>query len=272
MDPRRLSALNKYNKPVNAMDLPTNVRLMLHGDHGAWKTVTACRIAGLSGRVLLYTTDEDWKSLKNHPEIMSNVDVMTHQEPAQLRFLVEALADGVEGYDQYKGFVLDSANGWVLDLLDNLMENTQISESKGRTKILPRAGKPAAAKLIADLDLLLAEQSDFNTIRNKMAKLLRYLNRFDGHVIINSHTRYASSNNDKLAKVDTLRPDLPEQTFHTIARKMDAIGYMQADDRGATIDFKKSHTLATKSRMDVLNGQKLSVDSAIKRIASWIER
>lgn len=280
MNPKRLQQLENLTnsgltKPVEAMDLPVNINLFLHGDHGVGKTVAACAIAGARGKVLLYTMHEDWKSLKNtrHRAILENTVVMRHANCFQTSLVAEAIREQIPPYDQYAGFVFDTVGDWVTDFVGEMMRLTEFSSKTGRTKVNPRPNKPEAKDFIADLDLTVGEQSDYNIAMHKLRPILDNLVKAPISVVLNAHTRKADAEREKLAVVDMLRPDMPEGTFGVCARRCDALGHFtHTKQYGRRIQFTKDETVATKSRLDVLEGKTLPVDKAVEEIIAWCNR
>lgn len=273
MDDNRIRLLNEYPEPEDVPNLTPDANLFFFGPHGSWKTVTACQIGAQRGKVLLYTMDGDWKSLLNHPEIERNVSVVPYRDPLQTKLVSEALRDQVPPYDQYATFVLDTLGGWVDEVIEILLNDIQYSDKNSRSRV---SGKNSRGnKIIRDMNIVTPELTDFNVAKMQLRPIVRNLVNAPVNVIFNAHERNVEAGQDKSIKWAHIRPDAPESCFNTAVRKCDALGFFEKPKRDgdeATIDFRSVPNVTTKSRLDVLNGQRLKASDAVNVINNWMER
>lgn len=273
MDQKTIDLLNKYKAPVPASSERVYAKLFFYGDHGTWKTTTACQVGMHRGRVLLHTMDDDWKSLKNHPEILQNVDVVYFEDVEQTKLIARALREQVPGFDNYSTFVFDTVGGWVEAFVEEMTQHIRFGKN-GRTLLEPldEHGK----NMIKNMGLASPEQTDYNIARLQLRPIMRDLIKAPVNVILNAHSRLVeqgSKEGDNRSAIDYryVRPDMPEGCFIVSVRKCDALGFFENDGKGeSTITFEQGKFVSTKSRVGDLYGKKLKVSDAIKSINEWM--
>ncbi len=267
---KRKEWLAKIPLPQKAKDLPKTVNLFFYGDHGKWKTTTACRIGASRGRVLLITGDRDDVSLHNHPELLANTNVETFTSDSldKVKVISEFLLHQESGWDQFATVVFE-VGGWVEDCLVKIAENVSYGE-KSRTAISPTGGD-TARQFIKDMEIVASERGDYGTIRNQLRSFIPKLINAPCNVVFVCHARNAdksiNSNNDGI------RPDLPEKAFEALIRKCDALGYFESVNSGDPITrWDLSNAISTKSRLGFLTGKRLKVMDTVKLINNYLER
>lgn len=268
MEQNRINKLNQYSKPKPAGEIPPYVNLFLFGTHGSWKTVSACQIGAHRGKVLLHTADNDWISLRNHPEILANVDVVPVESPLQTKLISEAIRDQVPPYDQYATFVLDTLGGWVDEFIEILLKDIKYSDEKSRTRVSGKNNEGIA--FARDMNLVASEFTDFNLAKAQLRPIVRNLVNAPINVVFNAHDRVAEK--DKGINWKHIRPDMPEQCFTVAVRKCDSLGFIKRETDGEPIiSFKDARNVTTKSRLGVLNGKEFKITEAIKLINKWMD-
>lgn len=271
----------QYQPPIPAPDLKTYVNLFFYGDHGSQKTTTACQVGMKHGKVLLYTMDDDWKSLKNHPEILANTDIVHYEDLGQIMAIAAGLKYQLPPYDVYTTFVFDTVGGWIDKFVEQMTKHIKFGKN-GRTSLegLDAEGK----KMLKDLQLAAPELTDYNIARIKLRDPVQDLIDAPVNVVFNAHARAvdekSGEGNERVAiNYRYVRPDMPEAAFNIIVRKCDALGQFEKDEKLTSdgkvqesfITFKPSNTVSTKSRIGPINGKTLRVSKAIAEIEQWME-
>lgn len=268
MDENRIKKLVELGSPEPVGDLLPYVKLLLFGTHGSWKTTTACQIGGHRGRVLLHHTDDDWKSLLNHPEVEQNVDRIPFKSPLQTKLISEALRDQVPPYDQYATFVFDTVGGWVDDFIETLLNDVEYSDKNARTRVSGKGTK--GNQFVRDMNLTTTEFTDFNLAKMQLRPIVRNLIQAPVNVVFIAHDRVAE--NDKGRNWKHIRPDIPEQCFNVVVRKCDALGFFKKEGDIPKVSFKDAKNVTTKSRLGVLNGKEIPAPQVPEIINNWLER
>lgn len=272
MDQRRLQDLEKFPQPKPASEILPYINLFLFGEHGAWKTVTGCQVGAHRGRVLLMHTEDDWKSLKNHPDIEKNVDPVPMADPYHAKLLSEALRDQVPPYDQYATFVFDTVGGWADEFIEILLNSVAYSDRNSRSRVSGKGTK--GREFVSQMNLVTPELTDYNLAKIQLRPIVNNLIKAPVNVVFIAHNRNVEKDDKKRYQSWAhIRPDLPEGCFNVLARKNDALGFLekQPGGRPPNLSFKLTKEITTKSRLGIFNGKELPVPEAVTLINDWLE-
>jgi hypothetical protein len=228
----------------------TNLRVLLYGEFGTWKTVTALRH---DSNARIYATDDGWISAKNHPDWikLEDVEVIPFEGRSQL------LAEDFSSH--HTSYVLDTASEMVEEYLDLLMNSAKWGNNfrekiATNNKELKDTEAPAAA--------------DYHVIRNKWRPVANHWLKADADIFILCHE------NDPipgLSKNDTKMPNLPSKTFKAFAQKCHVIGRMTKQPGGGTIkvDVREDNArIVAKSRIGSIRGL-MTVDKFVEELRKF---
>lgn len=272
MDLKRKTDLENYPQPKPVGELDSYIKLFLFGDHGAWKTVTSCQVGSHRGRVLLMHTEDDWKSLKNHPEIAANVEPVPMQDPYHAKLISEALRDQVSPYNQYATFVFDTVGGWADEFIEILLSDVAYSDRNSRSRVSGIGNR--GERFVKQMNLVTPELTDYNLAKIQLRPIVNNLIKAPVNVVFIAHNRNVEK--DEKKKFNSwahIRPDLPEGCFNVLARKCDALGFMekQSGGRPPKISFKLGRDITTKTRLGVFSNQEFPAPDAVNFINKWLE-
>lgn len=272
MEIRRQNDLEKYPQPKPVDEIARYLNLFLFGDHGSWKTVTACQVGAQRGRVLLLHTDDDWKSLHNHPEVKQNVDPVQMMDPYHAKLISEAFRDRVSPYDKYATIVFDTVGGWADEFIEILLTNVQYSDRNSRSRVSGIGNK--GERFVSSMNLTTPELTDYNLAKIQLRPIVNNFVKAPVNVVFIAHNRNVEeSKTKKFNNWAHIRPDLPEGCFNVLARKCDALGHFQkqSGDRPPKISFKLTKEVTTKTRLGVFRNKELIVPDAVTLINEWLE-
>lgn len=267
MDAGKLKLLEQYKQPIAAKEMPLFANVLLYGGHGVGKTVTGCRIIAPKKRGLLFALDDDWKSLKNHPDLMDSYDVMDYESVVQLPVIVEAIHERIPPYDEYDTVVIDPISTYIEDLLEYLGTNTDYTGNRARSIV--KATTSEGNRFLRDFKAIAPEWPDYQVARNFLRPVISKLIKAPVNVVMTSHDRIPSE-----AEVDktgdrAIRPDLPKQCNAVVVRKCDALGLMKRTGNKREITFDKTNRSDGKSRLGFLEGKTVSADELPALINDW---
>lgn len=225
------------------------VRVLLYGEQGNWKTVTALRYDD-NNRV--YATDDGYVSAYNHPEWIdfSKVEIIPYQGRKQLLD---------EKFDSpHTTITLDTMSEMMEDYLDLLM--TKGSWGKYRdiintnSKELQNLANPAP--------------HDYQAIRNQWRPVARKFLSAPKDIFILSHENDPI---EGLSKDMTRKPNMPNKAFKAIGQNCHVIGRMIKKPGGKEIliDVRETNArIVAKSRISTIHGE-MTVDDFLTALKKW---
>lgn len=128
--------LDALREAIQPLDL-TKIRFkwLLYGKSGVGKTVEAVelaqRITPPDKKILFVDTGEGWVSLENHPQLKKRTDRMLYQGLSQFANLVQAIQEGLEGFDNYGTVVFDEFSTSAKKFLHVVLDATQVNMLTG---------------------------------------------------------------------------------------------------------------------------------------------
>ena len=238
--------LNSMRSPVDE-DAPQNVTGIIYGDNGGGKTVCAVelaqRIVDLQGRksdpknpeIIFVDAVNAWRSLKNHPDILSDLQRLPYAGKEQLETLHEAIKWRPEGFKNVKVLILD--------------EMSSMTDRDGDTVLAARA----AADSSKDPDVL--TQPDMGATTERMRRVVVALLKLEITILFVSHVR---EDEDKAKGYKIIRPRFMPKFSGTLREGLDFVAFMSMDESGRDgtdisytrkLQVHPSRTIVAKSRV-----------------------
>jgi hypothetical protein len=234
-----------------------HLKALLYGNSGVGKTVEAMKLAQLitpkNKKILFVDTGEGWVSLKNHPGLMDRTKRMIYKGLKQFEPLVDAMKEGLEGFDDYGTIVFDEFSTSSKKYLHVVMDATGLGE----------------------LDA--PEYKQWGILsRNVNGTIFKLLELKETHnLIFLAHER---KDEDKATGISLTGPSFMDSVSSTVRENMHIVSRMTAtveNKSGAPIykremQFHPTKMVIAKSRiggLDII----VSPDRFNQRIVEWIE-
>lgn len=226
-----------------------------YGEYGTTKTVTAGKIA--RGRFLVVNTDNGWVSLKNHPELVDNFDILPYDGLSQLTELANWSWEDDFPYTLIHIDTISQVQEEFIDfLLDEITWSQQFREkSQAKRKGAETVEVPGRA--------------DYHVTRNKMRLPIKDLIKAPVDVVFSAHLKEPTD--DEKAKGNFVRRPTATQTVYSlVAREASVMALFERDKKNdIKIICETSAKQVSKSRIKSLDGATVDVDSFVKSIHDW---
>lgn len=261
MDPKLIEALNKYRQPVSTVDEPLYLKATLYGDGGVGKTVLSCRF----GKTLLFSTDTGWAVTKNKFNFDLDVDFTTYQEPEHFRTVAKAIRLGVSGWDNYDTVVIDTISGLTEEYLDWLLQHVDLPKRSLGTYKNPRM---ASEKKLKPLEA--HGWDDYSHAKVWLRPAIRDLMIAPVNVFLIAHEKENDPfklKNDK--DTGKLLPDLPDKVYKLCHYNTHLMARMIREGDKRSLIMETNPKFAAKSRIQALDGKKVTDEEFITAINNW---
>lgn len=226
------------------------VRVLLYGDFGAYKTVTALRH---DSNARIYATDDGYVSALNHPEWIEyeNLEIIEYKGRSQL--LEEDFSS------HHTTYILDTFSEMVEEYLDLLMIHAKWG-GNFREKIITKEAE------IKDLES--PAPADYHVIRNRWRPVARHFLKAPADIFILCHENDPIKG---LSRDETKMPNLPSKTFKAVAQNCHVIGRMtkKPGGKGVVIDVREDNSrIVAKSRISAIKGE-MTIDNFLLELRNW---
>lgn len=250
--------LEALRASVEPMDMAkVRLKVLLYGPSGAGKTVEALELARMVNspgkRIMYMDTGEGWVSLRNHPQLMPNVDRFAFKGLSQIELMVDAISAGIEGYENYSTVIFDEFSTIAKKDIHTVVNATM-------------KGQEFAA----------AEFKQFNIATRRMEQVAFKLLELKEthHLILLSHQRV---DRDERTQIAVTGPSFMPKFAETVKENMHVVGRMTADVTNKTgapvykreIQVHPSRMVVAKSRiggLEILN----PVSQFNKVVSDWL--
>ncbi len=256
--PKLLEKINNVPEPVDVAEENPYLKMVLYGDGGVGKTVLSCRF----GRTLLFSTDSGWTSTRNkHAGFALDVKKMDWTDPDSLRAVGKAIRYKISPYDNYDTFVLDTVSGASELYLDWLLENIQLEKRNAGTFKDPKVRVRSKPLEFSGFD-------DYHLDKLYFRRLFHDLNKAECNVFYIAHDK----DPDFLNPGNKLQPDLPDKVYKAAFYNTQLMGRMTRDGDKRELEFTTNKKFAAKSRIDELDGKKVTDEQFVQIINKWRSR
>jgi phage nucleotide-binding protein len=255
-DDRILQELSKYEEAVDIADSPLYFKGTIYGDGGVGKTVISCRL----GKTYLFSADDGWAVLKNDFPFDLDVKKVESQGPGHLQAIAQAFRYKAPGYDTYDTIVIDPLSGLVEDYLGWLLKEVDLPKRS--------VGSYKDKKKAAELKLRPLESSgfdDYNQLKIYFTPIIRDLIRAPVNVIFITHER----DPDFMGQNSKILPDLPDKIYKLCVRYTHATARMTRENGKRYLTMETNNKFAAKSRIQALDGKKVTDEEFIAAITKW---
>lgn len=242
--------LDSMKSPVDE-EASQNVTGIIYGDNGGGKTVEAVtlaqRVVDFRGRVgkedhpeiVFVDAVNAWRSLKNHPNLLNDLQRIPYSGKEQLETLIEAIKWKAGRFDEVKVVILD--------------EMSSMTDRDGDTVLAARS----QADKSKDPDVL--TQPDMGATTERMRRVVVNLLKLDISVIFVAHVR---EDEDKAKGWKITRPRFMPKFSGTIREGLDFVAFMAMEESsrdGTNISYRRtlqvhpSRTIVAKTRVGGLS-------------------
>lgn len=227
-------------------------RVLLYGDLGTWKTVTAL---SWDSNARIFATDDGHVSALNHPDKIdyNRLDIISYAGRSQL------LAEDFSS--DHTTIVLDTVSEMIESYLDLLMDKATWG-GKYREQLITNSKELKGQSNPAP--------ADYQVIRNKWRPIANHFLTAPKDIFILSHENDPI---EGLSKDMTRRPNMPSKAFKAIGQKCLVIGRMtrKPGREDITIDVRETNSrIVAKSRVNTITGE-MSIDQFLSALKKWKE-
>lgn len=199
MDEKVLNALLDTVTPL--IETEAYAKVLIYGESGTGKTVLG---TNFGEKVILVDSSNGWVSLKNHPDVMKNVQRIEYKGLSQLDALSDAI---VEGKLECETLVIDEISSIAVMDLDTVLK--------------ARSAKDASK------DPNVPTQPDFFANTERVRRVVAKLLTLPCNVVLIAHVR--EDKDERTGKVMT-RPAFTPKTRQTIVQQCHLVGYLTANE------------------------------------------
>jgi hypothetical protein len=254
-----LDELSKYEEPIDIAEAPLYFKGVIYGDGGVGKTVLSCRF----GKTYLFSADDGWTVLKNQFPFELDVKKTTWQGPRHLQAVAEAFYTQAPGYTDYDTVVIDPLSGIAEDYLDWLLSNIDLPKRS--------IGTYKNKRLAAEQSLKSLEASgfdDYGHLKLYLRPIIRRLIKTPVNVIFITHER----DPDFMGQSNKILPDLPDKVYKLCTLYTHATARMTREGNKRYLTMETNTKFAAKSRIQELDGKKVSDEEFVSIIKNWQTR
>lgn len=213
MDAKQLHELNLMNESAHEGTDGRLFRGLLYGDPGAGKTDLAAKIVqAIGGRAAWFTTDSNWVVVQKYPDVASQVRRFKFDSFAQLRLFAQAHNEKVEGYEDFKTIVWDTASTGIDNMLRQMVDLKKYPKEQ--------------------VDPLVEGRPHYRIVERALSDTVKVLNETDLNVIYLMHIK-DPSDADKEKRRFAIRPKAPEASYNVIAQEVQMIGWLHKESKGS---------------------------------------
>lgn len=163
------AALRESETPM--VEVLTDIKSLIYGDTGMGKTVLGMqllqRFTPPNQRIVYIDTARGFVSFNNHPELKQRVTRMQYQGLSQIDTLKDAILEGVEGFTDIGGLMIDE----VSSVQEVDLENVRI----GRGESIGEFAAPT--------------QPDMGVTTSRLRRTMSPLLSLPIHIVLTSHVR-----------------------------------------------------------------------------------
>lgn len=253
-----INNLNRFKEPVDKAEHSHYLKACIYGDGGVGKTALSLRF----GKTNMFSTDSGWTTALNNLPFSVDVDKTDYQNPQHLLSWSKAVRDQVEGFDHYDMVVLDTAGGAVENYLTWLLENMDLPKRPTATFKSPQEATKYKGKLEA------SGMDDYNFTKHYMLKVVKNLLAAPTHTIFITHERPP----DFMGVRPKITPDLPDAVYYIIMKNCQLLGRMTRSGNKRYLSFEGSTLFTAKSRIQELDGEKVTDEEFVNTVNKWLGR
>ncbi len=257
-----LEAISQFNQPVATTDALVHLKAVIYGDGGAGKTILSCRF----GKTLLFSTDEGWAVTKNK-DFPFELDVtkVEYQGPKHLAYIAKALRMQAPGFNQFDTITIDTISGFVENYLDIIL--TSHASSK-RPVLSPK--NPIQARQDGIEPVEVSGFDDYNAVKTMIRPIIRDLIAAPVNVFFIAHEKELDPYNMKKdGSSGKIQPDLPDKVYKLCLYDTHILAHMTRDGKKRELNLGASPKISGKSRIQALDGKKVSDEEFIQAITNW---
>lgn len=251
-----LAELSKYEQPVNAADAPLYFKGVIYGDGGTGKTVVSCRL----GKTFLFSADDGWTVTRNNFPFKLDVTKTNWQGPGHLKALSEAFKYQAPGYTDYDTVVIDPISGVAEEYLDWLLANVELPK---RNVASYKDKRKAAEQKLPPLEA--SGFDDYGHLKLYLRPIIKNFIQAPVNVIFIAHEREP----DFMGQQSKILPDLPDKVYKLCVYYTHATARMEREGNNRNLIMETNKRFAAKSRIQALDGKKVTDEQFITEITNW---
>ena len=215
-------------RSMKATEKTPFTKIMLYGDPGVGKTVSACRSSDPS-KTVLFDTENGWLSLRNHDDLREKVEIIP----------ISTLEDLHSLFTEVRAGMFDAFDTLVIDNITELSKRTLDERLRSQT-----------AKDPTKYDPYLPNQQDYKWNTEALRRIFIALRDLPKNLVLVAH---AVNITPEGSSVTYTKPDLTPKLSGTLTGMLDVVGYMTrtANRQGEkrNLQVQPSYTITAKTRI-----------------------